>query len=85
MKFAVLPPNTEVGIAARRVVIVADADRGQVNPNRLGGPVTFSGSSTAVEFKAPDTPGKYVVRVDIDLTYDPNSVEEFEVKEAKKP
>jgi hypothetical protein len=80
MKFTVVPPDKETGTGARRVVIVAEADRSQANPNRLAGPFPLSGGSTEVEFNAPDKPGKYVVRVDVGLGTDYSSVEEFEVK-----
>jgi len=84
IKITVLPPQKSETLTGKRVVIVADADRDKVNPPALAGPTPVSDKDTAVELKAPDTAGKYVIRINVGLNFDYSSVEEFEVKEAKK-
>jgi hypothetical protein len=84
IKITVLPPQKSETMTGKRVVIVADADRDKLNPTRLAGPISVSDKDTDVELKAPDTPGKYVIRIDVGMNFDYSSIEEFEVKEAKK-
>jgi hypothetical protein len=86
MKITILPPEkSDTMRGAKRVVVVADADRNEVNPARVRGPVSVSDSATSVDLKAPDAPGKYVIRVEVGLNFDYSSIEEFEVKPAGNP
>jgi hypothetical protein len=80
VRFTVIPPDNFLSLqGAKRLVIVAEADRGTPNPDRFGNVVLDSPAPTPIELTAPQTPGKYVVRVDIGLGVDDSSVEEFEV------
>jgi hypothetical protein len=84
MKFTVLPPQKSETMTGKRVVIVADADRDKVNPDKLAGPTPIRDTDTDVEFKAPESAGKYVVRIDIGMNFDYSSTFDFEVQEVKK-
>jgi hypothetical protein len=85
MKFTVLMPDDFSTISgAKRVVIVAEKDQSEPNPEKFGKPVVLESRSPAkVEFTAPSKPGKYVVRVDVGLGPYTASEKGFEVKEAK--
>jgi hypothetical protein len=64
MKITILPPEkSDTMRRAKRVVVVADADRNEVNPARVRGPLSVSDSATGVDLKASDAPSKYVMRV----------------------
>jgi hypothetical protein len=78
-----MPPDKPMD-GGKRLVIVASDDRDQPNPTRLGEVSLESDKPTPIEMTAPTTPGKYVIRVNIGLSYDYSSVQEFEVTSAIK-
>ena len=88
IKFTVVPPESFLSITgAKRVVILAEAARKEVNPDpkdRFGQVVLESASPTEVEFTAPQKPGKYVIRVDIGMSFEESSIQDFEVAEPEK-
>ena len=83
IKFTLMPPDKPMD-GGKRLVIVASDDRDQPNPTRLGEVSLESDKPTPIEMTAPTTPGKYVIRVNIGLSYDYSSVQEFEVTSANK-
>ncbi len=58
---------------------MADADRTTANPERFGKVVLESASPRSIELTAPQKPGKYVIRVDIGMSFDDSNMQEFEV------
>jgi hypothetical protein len=88
IKFTVVPPQNFLALTgAKRVVIVAEAAHKEANPDpkdRFGQVVLESASPTEVEFTAPQMPGKYVIRVDIGMSFEDSSMQDFEVAEPKK-
>jgi hypothetical protein len=89
IKFTVEPPSDFSRSENTRLVIVAEKDRGELNSSdrRLGSFDLESEKPTKVQMKAPEKPGKYVIRVETrglrDQRYSA-SEEDFEVTEAKK-
>jgi hypothetical protein len=83
IKFTLMPPDKPMD-GGKRVVIVASDDRDQPNPTRFGEVSLESDKPTPIEMTAPAAPGKYVIRVNIGLSYDYSSVQEFEVTSANK-
>jgi Domain of unknown function (DUF4157) len=80
IRFTVIPPeNFYELLGAKRVVIVAEADRQTPNPERFGSVVLDSASPKSIELTAPTKPGKYVIRVDYGQGFDYSSVRVFEV------
>jgi hypothetical protein len=78
--FRVAPPDDFDTIAGnKRVVIVAAADRGQVNPDRLANVMITSKESQTVTMTAPAQTGSYVLRVDIGMSFDDSSMVDFTV------
>lgn len=88
IKFSVVPPSDfDTTAGSKRLIIVADADRSADIPERLGQFDLESGREAKVQMKAPQKPGKYVIRVDVGgrrSVADSASDQEFEVTEAKK-
>src|SRR5262249_10675129 len=68
---------------AKRVVIVADADRNSRSAATFGEVYLDSGSPKPINLTAPQKPGKYVICVTVGG--DPESVEEFEVTGSDSP
>jgi hypothetical protein len=86
MTFTLLPPDNFLLLnGSKRLVIVADADRSEVNPDRLAEKLIESKDPQPITFTAPTKPGKYVLRVNVGMGYDYASVQEFEVKAAATP
>jgi hypothetical protein len=80
IKFTIVPPDDFNSMnGAKRVVIVAAADRDAVNPERLGRVDLESASPRAIEMPAPKKVGRYVIRVDIGLSFEDGNMQEFEV------
>ncbi len=85
IKFTVVPPANFLNLTGvKRVVIVAEADRSDARAERLGQVELESASPRKVELKAPQKPGKYVIRIDVGGVPDYSSPEEFEVTAAEK-
>ena len=85
IKFTLIAPDNFSSLQGeKRLVIVAEADRDVPNPDRLGTVPLESVSPKSIEMSAPQTPGKYLFRVDIGLGFDYSSVQEFEVTEPEK-
>jgi outer membrane protein OmpA-like peptidoglycan-associated protein len=79
--FTLVPPdNFQTIPGSKRVVIVAAADRTAVNPDRLAQMRIESGSKQSITLVAPSKPGRYVIRVDIGMSFEDSSMQEFEVK-----
>jgi outer membrane protein OmpA-like peptidoglycan-associated protein len=83
IEFTLVPPDKPMS-GGKRVVILAYADRNEQNPVPLSKVLIESDKSTPVEMKAPDAPGKYVIRVNIGFGFDYSSIQEFEVAAAEK-
>jgi outer membrane protein OmpA-like peptidoglycan-associated protein len=83
IEFTLIPPDKPMS-GGKRVVILASADRNEQNPAPLGKFSIESDKPTPVEMKAPDAPGKYVIRVNVGLGFDYSSIQEFEVTAAEK-
>jgi len=88
IKFTVVPPSDfDTTSGSKRLIIVAEADRSADIPERLGQFDLESSKEAKVQMKAPQKPGKYVIRVDVAgrrSAADSASDQEFEVTEAKK-
>lgn len=78
------PDNFSSLQGAKRLVIVAEADRNTPNPDRLARIDLESASPRSIELPAPQKPGKYVIRVDIGLGFDYSNMQEFEVSAPQK-
>jgi hypothetical protein len=85
IKFTIIPPDNFSSLqGAKRVVIVAEAERNAANAERFAKVVLESASPRAIEMQAPQKPGKYVIRVDIGLGFDYSNMQEFEVSVPQK-
>jgi hypothetical protein len=89
IKFTVEPPDDFVRSENPRLVIVAEKDRNELNSSdrREGSFDLESKSPTKVQMKAPEKPGKYVIRVETRGLRDPSqsaSDQDFEVTGEKK-
>ena len=83
--FTLVPPDNFNSLqGAKRLVIVAEADRNAPNPERFARVDLESGSPKPIELQAPQKPGKYVIRVDIGLGFDFSNMQEFEVNAPQK-
>lgn len=78
IKFTLVAPDKPPE-GGKRLVIIAAADRNEVNPNRFGEVTLGSEKSKEIEMTAPKEPGKYLFRVNAGLGFDYSSVQEFEV------
>jgi hypothetical protein len=82
IRFTVVPPEDFLTLSgSKRVVLVADADRAVNGAIPLGKVFLESASPTSVEFKAPTTVGKYVIRVDVGMDIATASARDVEVKD----
>lgn len=85
IKFTLIAPdNFSSRQGAKRLVIVAEADRDMPTQDRFGTVPLESASPKSIEMTAPPTPGKYIFRVDIGLGFDYSSVQAFEVTAPEK-
>jgi outer membrane protein OmpA-like peptidoglycan-associated protein len=82
--FAVVPPSNFMTIAGgKRVVIVSEADRTSQSATRLATQTIESGSPQQVTLTAPQTLGKYYIRVDIGLGFEDSSMQMITVEYPK--
>jgi outer membrane protein OmpA-like peptidoglycan-associated protein len=80
IKFTLIAPDDFSTLpGAKRLVIVAEADRDAPNPDRFGKVSLESAAPMSIEMTAPQAPGKYLFRVDVGLGFDYSSMQEFEV------
>jgi hypothetical protein len=79
IKFTLIAPDFSTLQGGKRLVIVADADRNTASPDRVGSVKLESAAPTSIEVTAPQTLGKYLFRLDIGLSFDYSSIQEFEV------
>ena len=78
--FTLSPPKHFFEInGGKRVVIVADADRKQIGAAHLAEHALDSDQPQPVTFTAPAQPGKYVVRVEIGMSFEDESIVDFQV------
>ena len=85
IRFTLIPPDNFSSLqGAKRLVIVAEADRNTPNPERFARIDLESASPKPIELQVPQKPGKYVIRVDIGIGFDYSNMQEFEVSAPQK-